>query len=36
MGATAPAASDTLTLHSTDADADACFGLLPDHANTGT
>lgn len=35
MGATAPAASDTLMLHSTDADADACFGLLPDHANTG-
>lgn len=36
MCAAAPAATDTLMLHSTDADADACFGLLPDHANTAT
>lgn len=34
MGATAPAASDTVTLRSTDADADAGSGLLPGHANT--
>lgn len=34
MGAATPAASDTLTLHRTDAGADACFGQLPERANT--
>lgn len=38
MGPVAPAASDTLMLQCSDAhvDADACFGLLPDHENKHT